>query len=398
MKTITTLLLLTTSVVYSQRQGPPPHSRMLIKPVPVQVAAKPSPLDNPKVQDKLLSLFKSSAKKSREAGYKAVKDKFKAGELKAADRRLYRVLISKAEDYHLGELEGYVEGVTAVSSLVRDETTGMFKAFNKHYSAWYISALNSREMTQTDWRRVEQFGSFQGMQKEVKECFELFKTLAVSWEKIMDDRDYLALYDTCDAINECREEISWCDGEEKFTKTSLNRMITAVPAGVSLKESLDRIDSFSERVKDYAAAAAYNTEQIWASDEVKGMVKILNEDRFKMGLVCFKLDEVLSRVCTEHSQDMVKRQFFSHTGSNGKDFKQRVRDTKWHGGQYGEVLYSGSVIPRDVHSAWWKSEDNRPKLYTKHLNRIGIGIINKTWTVVVGSTYERRSTRRIIVE
>ena len=95
---------------------------------------------------------------------------------------------------------------------------------------------------------------------------------------------------------------------------------------------------------------------------------------------------------------MVKRQFFSHTGSNGKDFKQRVRDTKWHGGQYGEVLYSGSVIPRDVHSAWWKSEDNRPKLYTKHLNRIGIGIINKTWTVVVGSTYERRSTRRIVVE
>ena len=76
---------------------------MLIKPVLIQVPAKPSPLDSPKVQDKLLSLFKSSTKKSRLVGYKAVRDKFKAGELKGDDRRLYRVLVGKAADYHLGE-------------------------------------------------------------------------------------------------------------------------------------------------------------------------------------------------------------------------------------------------------------------------------------------------------
>ena len=141
---------------------------------------------------------------------------------------------------------------------------------------------------------------------------------------------------------------------------------------------------------------AFNTKQTWASDEVRGMVRLLNERRLKMGLVCYQLDELLSRVCIEHSQDMAKREFFSHTGSDGKGYEQRVGDADWYGGPYGEVIYSGSLIPLDVHSVWWKSEDNRPKLYTKHLNRIGIGIINKIWTVIVGSTYERTAERFIV--
>ena len=396
MKIITTLLLLTTAVVYAQRSGPPPHSRMLIKPVLIQVPAKPSPLDSPKVQDKLLSLFKSSTKKSRLVGYKAVRDKFKAGELKGDDRRLYRVLVGKAADYHLGELKSHVEDLVKISALTRDDTSGIFKVFNKNYSDWFISALNSREMSQTDWRKVQQFGSFKGMEKEVKECIALFEKLASSWENITNDSEYIALLETCEAINECRGEVSWCDGEEKFEKTSINRIISAVPEGVKLNQSLERIDSFDRQLEEYAYVYAYNTKQIWASDEVRGMVRILNERRLKMGLVCYQLDELLSRVCTEHSQDMAKREFFSHTGSNGKGYEQRVGDVEWYGGPYGEVIYSGSVIPRDVHSAWWRSEDNRPKLYTKHLNRIGIGIINKTWTVIVGSTYERTSERFIV--
>ena len=389
-------LLLLVYIANAQPPGPPPHSRMLIKPVLIQAPAKPSPLEKSNVQSKLLSLFKSSTKKSRLVGYKAVRDKFKAGELKADDRRLYRVLIGRAADYHLGELTSHVEELVKISALTRDGTTGIFKVFNKNYGDWYISALNSREMSQTDWRNVQQSGSFKGMENEVKECFALFDKLAKSWEKITDDSDYLALLDTCEAINECREEISWCDGEEKFEKTSINRIITAVPTGIKLNQSLERIDSFDKQLEEYANAFAFNAKQTWAPEEAREMVKILNERRLKMGLECLLLDKLLCKVSTEHSQDMVLREFFSHIGSNGKNFETRVRDIEWYGGPYGEVIYSGSAIPRDVHSAWWRSEDNRPKLYTKHLNRIGIGIINKTWTAVVGSTYERRSNRVIV--
>ena len=323
MKTITIILILTALTVNAQRTAPPPHSRMLIKPQTKLISSLPkSPLESTKVQDKLFSLFKSSNAKSRQVGYKAVRDKFKLGELKQDDRRLYRVLISKAADYHLGELKSHVEELAAGASAAQNEGKGMLKTFNKNYGDWYLSALGCRQMVQTDWRRVQQYGSFEGMQKEFKECFAFFPKMVKSWEAIRDSSDYL-----------------------------------------------------------------YNEKQLWASAEIKQTVQMINDKRFKIGLVCYKLDEILSRVCTEHSHDMVKREFFSHKGSNGKNYEERVRDADWYGGTFGEVLHAGSIIPRDVHSVWWKSEDSRPKLYTPHLDRIGIGIINKTWTVIVGSAY-----------
>jgi uncharacterized protein YkwD len=391
---------LLTLFVDAQRNDPPPHSRMLIKPPTKLITSQPiprSPLDKPKVQDKLLGLFKSSNGKSRQVGYKAVRDKFKSGELKQDDRRLYRVLIGKAADYHLGELKSHVEDMTNGSPLAKVDGAGMFRTFNKAYGDWYISSLNCRETVQTDWRKVQQFGSFEGMEKEFKECLEdHFVKLAKSWETIKDSSDYSILLETCEAINECRAEVAWCDSEEDYEATPITRLVTAVPAGVSLKKSLERIESFDKQVKNYSYTYAFNEKQQWASDEVRKMVQIINDKRFKIGLVCYQLDEVLSRVCTEHSQDMVKRKFFSHTGSDGKDYEARVSAAEWFGGTFGEVIYAGSTTPRDVHTSWWKSEANRPKLYEPHLNRIGIGLINKTWTAIVGSSYDRKEAFYIV--
>lgn len=398
--TILVLVLLLSTYADAQQNGPPPHSRMLIRPSTKLITSQSvprSPLAKPKVQDKLLGLFKSSNSNSRKVGYKAVRDKFESGELKQDDRRLYRVLIGRAADYHLGELKSHVEDITKGSSLAKVDGAGMFKTFNKAYGDWYISALNCRETVQTDWRKVQQFGSFEGMEKEFKECLEVyFIKLAKSWETIKDSSDYSILLETCEAINECRAEVAWCDSEEDYEPTPITRMVTAVPAGVSLKTSLERIESFDKQVKNYSLTYAFNEKQQWASDEVRKMVQIINDKRFKIGLVCYQLDELLSRVCTEHSQDMVKREFFSHTGSDGKDYEARVNAVEWFGGPFGEVIYAGSTTARDVHASWWKSEANRPKLYEPHLNRIGVGLINKTWTAIVGSSYNRKEEFYIV--
>jgi uncharacterized protein YkwD len=391
------LLVILASFADAQRNNPPPHSPMLIKPkmhIPVKVT-KPSPLESSKVQDKLLSLFKSSNKKSRLLGYKAVRDKFKSGELKTSDRRLYRIIIGRAVDYHLGELKSHIEDIAEPSAL-RTEGPTKYKQFNKLYGEWFVAALNAREMSQTDWRGRGEDGTFVKMENEVKECFELFTQAASSWEKIKDSYDITTLYDTCEAINECRAEVSWCDGETNFEKTPIERLIGAVEGGQKLKQTLERIDSFDRQFKDYANAESYNQQQAWAKSSQREMVSLINKDRMRMGLECFKLDQLLCKVSIEHSQDMVLRQFFSHTGSNGKNFETRVRDVDWNGGVWDELLYSGSQAAKDVYQFWWKSEDNRPKLFEKRLNRIGVGIIDKTWTVVVGSTYEFRSKYFIV--
>ena len=388
---LTTIIL--APLVEAQRYDPPPHSKMLIKPkMHIQVKAPaPSPLENPRVQDKLLSLFKSSKKNSRLVGYKAVRDKFKNGDLKPEDRRLYRVLIGRASDYHLGELKDLVADISSPSALKTEDSPTKFKQFNRLYGAWFIAALNAKEMVQTDWRKVQQSGSFEGMEKEVTQCIALFEQAASSWEKIKDSYDITALYDVCEAINECREEVSWCDGEKEFEKTPIYRMISAVPGGVQLKQTIDRIDSFDNQFKNYANAESFNAKQTWASEQQREMVSLLNKNRLMMGLECLELDQLLCKICIEHSQDMVERKFFSHTGSDGKGYEQRARDVDWNGGTWAEVIYAGSVSTKAVYDAWWKSEDNRPKLFEKRLNRVGVGIVNGTWTVVVGSTYDYRS-------
>ena len=127
---------LLTLFVDAQRNDTPPHSRMLIKPPTKLITSQPvprSPLAKPKVQDKLLGLFKSSNSKSRQVGYKAVRDKFESGELKQDDRRLYRVLIGRAADYHLGELKSHVEDMSKGSPLAKVDGAGMFRVFNKAY-------------------------------------------------------------------------------------------------------------------------------------------------------------------------------------------------------------------------------------------------------------------------
>ena len=102
----------------------------------------------------------------------------------------------------------------------------MFKVFNKLYSEWYLSALDSQRMCRLDWRKPqhEWDGTLQKMEKEIKKCSELFNRLTASWERIKGSGDCRALYETCEAINECREEASWCDGEGQFEKVPLNKI------------------------------------------------------------------------------------------------------------------------------------------------------------------------------
>ena len=338
-----------------------------------------------------MSMFTSSSKKTRSAGFKAVQSQFESGKLKIDDRRSYRVIADKAATHHLKNLKSHLEDIINPSALSRNSGSRIFKTFNRHYSQWYIAALNSREMVQTDWRRVQQRGSFQGMQKETGECFKYFISLYTNWKKLKESRDYVILYEHYDAVNECREQVSWCDGERKFEITPLNRIISVLHVGAYFKKTLDRVDSFDRQLNNYESTKSFNDGQKWATEEGREIIDIINQRRFQMGLECYSLDELLSNICYKHSQDMVKREFFSHTGSDGKGYEQRVSDVNWNGGTFGEVLFSGSVEPTNVHNSWWNSEDNRPKIYAEHLNRIGLGLVDRTWTIVVGSTYESRS-------
>ena len=355
-----------------------------------------SPLDNPSVKSKLMRMLTSSSEKTRLNGIKAVHDQFESGKLKIKDRRSYRVIVDNAASHHLENLKSHLSEIVKPSALSRNSGSRVFNTFNRYYRQWYISALNSREMVQNDWRRVQQRGSFEGMVKETGECFKNFVPLYTNWKILTESNDYVTLNEHYDAVNQCREQVSWCDGKKKFEPLSLNRMISVFATGDFFKKTMDRVESFDKQLKNHKSTKSFNDKQEWASQEIKKMMDIINNNRLRMGLECFKLDQLLSQVSYKHSQDMVEREFFSSTGSDGKGYELRASDANWNGGTFGEVLFSGSKDPKTIHDSWWKSEDNRPKLYQENLNRIGIGLFEETWTGVVGSTFESRSSHFIV--
>ena len=386
MKTITAILIGST-ICASAQLGPPPHSRMIVV-SPIKSIPKKSPLSNLKVQENLLGMFKSQIEERRLKGFEAVRNKFSNGELKADDRPQYRVLLTKALDYQLGELDNAVEDFVTGASI--------FTTFNKLYYKWYISALNSREMSQTDWRRVQQSGkTFESMEREVAEATEWFTKLVESYKVIKDSTDYRVLTELGDAVTQIRKEVAWCDGEEDFEAVNLNLMITAFHDGFKLREALDRVDSLDKQLAEYNTLSQFNSVQQWAPKEVRELVNILNTNRLNIGLECMKLDEVLSKSCQAHCDDMVKLGYFSHADSAGKNFEDRARKVDWYGGPFNESIYAGSINPITVHESWWKSEDNRPKLYAESLNAVGVGKTGTTWTVVVGAYYALAPNRFI---
>ena len=181
MKTITAILIGST-ICASAQLGPPPHSRMIVA-SPIKPIPKKSPLSKLKVQENLLGMFKSQIEERRLKGFEAVRNKFSNGELKGTDRPQYRVLLTKALNYQLGELDSAVEDFVTGASI--------FTSFNKLYYKWYIAALNSREMSQTDWRRVQQSGkTFESMEREVAEATELFTRVVESYKIIKSSTDH----------------------------------------------------------------------------------------------------------------------------------------------------------------------------------------------------------------
>jgi uncharacterized protein YkwD len=129
---------------------------------------------------------------------------------------------------------------------------------------------------------------------------------------------------------------------------------------------------------------------------------LVNEERKKRGLSVLAWDESLHTVARKYSQDMDRRNFFSHTDPEGRCFydrykstgfecKIRMGDTTCLGGENisQDNLYSSSLyrdgetffdwntedgIAESVVSRWMKSAGHRKNILAPYFRREGIGV------------------------
>jgi uncharacterized protein YkwD len=129
---------------------------------------------------------------------------------------------------------------------------------------------------------------------------------------------------------------------------------------------------------------------------------LINKERQAKGLSPLTWNSALSGIARKHSQDMAKRNFFSHQSPEGSGFSERYQqgsyscevpqgNTIYTGGEnifqnnlYDRVRYSGRQVTYDWNSmralaestvqGWMKSPGHRKNILTPFWRSEGIGI------------------------
>jgi uncharacterized protein YkwD len=105
------------------------------------------------------------------------------------------------------------------------------------------------------------------------------------------------------------------------------------------------------------------------------------------------LHALLNQAAQGHSQDMATNNFFSHTGSNGSTFSQRIAATGYTGAPGGENIAAGSETAQGAFDSWRTSTAGHCQgMMNANINEIGIGYARHTpstwthyWTLVTGN-------------
>jgi uncharacterized protein YkwD len=85
------------------------------------------------------------------------------------------------------------------------------------------------------------------------------------------------------------------------------------------------------------------------------------------------LSPALTHAASAHSQDMVARGFFSHTGSDGSSPGHRVTRAGYRWRMVGENIASGLRTPREAVAGWLASPHHCANIMTAGFRQMGVG-------------------------
>lgn len=105
------------------------------------------------------------------------------------------------------------------------------------------------------------------------------------------------------------------------------------------------------------------------------MLKLVNEERKKVGLNPLKTDPEMAKVARMHSKDMFARGYFSHISPEGNTPFDRIRDAKISFLTAGENLALAQTIAL-AHKGLMDSPGHRANILHPSFGRLGIGILD----------------------
>ena len=107
------------------------------------------------------------------------------------------------------------------------------------------------------------------------------------------------------------------------------------------------------------------------------LLRNINQERAKNGLILFLPQSQLARAARKHSQDMACKNFLSHTGTDGSSPLDRLATQRYTYTQAEELIYANKDIKTNIQGAlqnWIKNENDKIILLSEIYTQIGIGI------------------------
>jgi len=115
--------------------------------------------------------------------------------------------------------------------------------------------------------------------------------------------------------------------------------------------------------------------------EVQALAARINRHRVAIGCRALAWDERLAKVARRHSEDMVKRHFFSHTNPDGRDPFERLDAARIHYRAAAENIAYGRSRGRETYDDWIESPGHRRNIENCDYTHFGIGLYNRYWSL-----------------
>lgn len=131
---------------------------------------------------------------------------------------------------------------------------------------------------------------------------------------------------------------------------------------------------------------------VTVADAEAALLRLVNGDRAKEGLVALRVDPTLARIAGARSADMVRNGYFSHTEPDGDTFVDYLADAdvRWYAAaetiasdRYPGLDYSLGI----TRWGWMNSPSHRAILMSDEYNYVGLGLAVSSvgqhrWTAV----------------
>ena len=113
----------------------------------------------------------------------------------------------------------------------------------------------------------------------------------------------------------------------------------------------------------------------------------VNTIRAEHGKPALNYDKRLYRAARAHNSDMIKKGFFSHTGSNGSSVGSRVTDQGFKWCYVSENIAKGQTSLTQVMQSWMNSPGHRKNILSDQAQAFGLQYNpkdgNNSWVMVL---------------